>query len=51
MPFLSRAWHPATPPFFTAASLSVLRGAGHFTPVERPAEFAAAVAACAALPA
>jgi pimeloyl-ACP methyl ester carboxylesterase len=46
-PLFPPAWSDRIADFFADASLIRLPGAGHFTPLERPHEFAAAViAAC-----
>jgi pimeloyl-ACP methyl ester carboxylesterase len=40
-------WSDRIGDFFADARLTVLEGAGHFTPLERPREFASAVIAAA----
>jgi pimeloyl-ACP methyl ester carboxylesterase len=40
-------WSDRLGEFFTDARLTILEGAGHFTPLERPDEFATAVTAAA----
>jgi pimeloyl-ACP methyl ester carboxylesterase len=42
-PLFPREWSDRIGEFFAAARLSPLDGAGHFTPLERPEDFAAAV--------
>jgi pimeloyl-ACP methyl ester carboxylesterase len=42
-----RQWSDRLGEFFTDARLIRLDGAGHFTPLERPEDFAAAVTAAA----
>jgi len=42
-PLFPRAWSDRLPEFFSAAELEPLDGAGHFTPVEAPEAFAAAI--------
>jgi len=49
-PLFPVAWSDRIGEFFAAARLTILEGAGHFTPLERPHEFAAAVAAAAGIP-
>jgi pimeloyl-ACP methyl ester carboxylesterase len=44
-PLFPREWSDRIGEFFSAAELTWLDGAGHFSPLEAPAEFAAAVAA------
>ena len=46
-PLFPRAWSDRIGEFFAAATLTGLDGAGHFSPLEAPGEFAAAVAAAA----
>jgi pimeloyl-ACP methyl ester carboxylesterase len=46
-PLFPREWSDRIGEFFADARLSWLDGAGHFSPVEAPGEFAAAVAAAA----
>jgi len=46
-PLFPRAWSDRIGEFFADARLTWLDGAGHFSPLEAPAEFAAAVAAAA----
>jgi pimeloyl-ACP methyl ester carboxylesterase len=46
-PLFPRAWSDRIGEFFADARLSWLDGAGHFSPLEAPVEFAAAVAAAA----
>jgi pimeloyl-ACP methyl ester carboxylesterase len=47
-PLFPTAWSDRLGEFFAAARLAHLDGAGHFSPLERPHEFAAAVTAAAA---
>ena len=47
-PLFPRQWSDRLGGFFTDARLVHLDGAGHFTPLERPEDFAAAVTAAAA---
>ncbi len=47
-PLFPREWSDRTGEFFAAAELAWLDGAGHFSPLEAPGEFAAAVAAAVA---
>ncbi|HEY2957081.1 MAG TPA: alpha/beta hydrolase [Actinomycetota bacterium] len=42
-PLFPRAWSDRLPGFFSAAELQPLDGVGHFTPVEAPHAFAAAI--------
>ncbi|MBV9796101.1 MAG: alpha/beta hydrolase [Actinobacteria bacterium] len=42
-PLFPRAWSDRLEEFFSAATLRPVDGAGHFTPLECPAEFAAAI--------
>jgi pimeloyl-ACP methyl ester carboxylesterase len=42
-PLFPREWSDRIGEFFSAAELTWLDGAGHFSPLEAPAEFAAAV--------
>jgi pimeloyl-ACP methyl ester carboxylesterase len=42
-PLFPLEWSGRLGDFFTAATLTRLPGAGHFTPLERPDQFAAAV--------
>jgi pimeloyl-ACP methyl ester carboxylesterase len=44
-PLFPRQWSDRIGEFFAAAELSWLDGAGHFSPLEAPGEFAAAIAA------
>jgi pimeloyl-ACP methyl ester carboxylesterase len=44
-PLFPREWSDRIGEFFAAAELSWLDGAGHFSPLEAPGEFAAAIAA------
>ena len=44
-PLFPREWSDRIGEFFAAAELSWLEGAGHFSPLEAPGEFAAAIAA------
>ena len=44
-PLFPREWSDRIGEFFAAARLTWLDGAGHFSPLETPGEFAAAVAA------
>jgi pimeloyl-ACP methyl ester carboxylesterase len=44
-PLFPRAWSDRLDEFFADASLRHLDGAGHFSPLERPEEFAAAITA------
>ena len=46
-PLFPREWSDRIGEFFADARLSWLDGAGHFSPLEAPGEFAAAVAAAA----
>ena len=46
-PLFPVPWSDRIGEFFTDARLTILEGAGHFTPLERPREFAAAVIAAA----
>jgi pimeloyl-ACP methyl ester carboxylesterase len=46
-PLFPRAWSDRIGEFFAAATLTLLDGAGHFTPLECPETFAAAVTAAA----
>lgn len=46
-PLFPAAWSDRIGEFFTDARVTILEGAGHFTPLERPREFAAAVRAAA----
>ena len=46
-PLFPREWSDRIGEFFSAAELSWLDGAGHFSPLEAPEEFAAAIAAAA----
>ena len=46
-PLFPRAWSDRIGEFFAAAELTWLDGAGHFSPLEAPARFAAAVIAAA----
>jgi len=46
-PLFPVAWSDRLGEFFTDARLAILEGAGHFTPLERPQELAAAVTAAA----
>ncbi len=46
-PLFPREWSDRIGEFFAAAELAWLDGAGHFSPLEAPGEFAAAVAAAA----
>jgi pimeloyl-ACP methyl ester carboxylesterase len=46
-PLFPAGWSDQIGEFFADARLTVLEGAGHFTPLERPLEFAAAVTAAA----
>jgi len=46
-PLFPVAWSDRLGEFFTDARLTILEGAGHFTPLERPREFATAVIAAA----
>jgi pimeloyl-ACP methyl ester carboxylesterase len=46
-PLFPVPWSDRIGEFFTDARLTVLEGAGHFTPLERPDEFATAVTAAA----
>jgi pimeloyl-ACP methyl ester carboxylesterase len=46
-PLFPREWSDRVPEFFAHAQLTWLDGAGHFSPLEAPAEFAAAVLAAA----
>ena len=46
-PLFPREWSDRIGEFFAAAELTWLDGAGHFSPLEAPAEFAAAVTAAA----
>lgn len=48
-PLFPRQWSDRLDEFFTDARLIPLDGAGHFTPLERPEDFAAAVTAAAVL--
>ncbi len=47
-PLFPAEWSDRIDDFFSAARLTWLDGAGHFTPLERPREFAAAITAAAA---
>ena len=47
-PLFPREWSDRLGEFFAAAELTWLDGAGHFSPLEAPAEFAAAVTSAAA---
>ena len=49
-PLFPVRWSDRIGEFFTGARLVILEGAGHFTPLERPDEFAAAVTAAASAP-
>ena len=49
-PLFPRAWSDRLDEFFADVRLRSLDGAGHFTPLERPRDFAAAVAAAAGAP-
>ena len=42
-PLFPRSWSDRLADFFTAADLRLVNGAGHFVPLEAPAEFAAAI--------
>ena len=42
-PLFPRAWSDRLDAFFSAVELVELDGAGHFTPVEAPEEFASAI--------
>ena len=42
-PLFPRSWSDRLADFFTAADLRLVDGAGHFIPLEAPAEFAAAI--------
>jgi pimeloyl-ACP methyl ester carboxylesterase len=44
-PLFPAEWSDRLDDFFTDATLTILDGAGHFTPLERPRDFAAAVLA------
>ena len=44
-PLFPREWSDRIGEFFSAAELSWLDGAGHFSPLEAPEEFAAAIVA------
>lgn len=44
-PLFPRAWSDRIGEFFAAAELAWLDGAGHFSPLEAPGEFAAAILA------
>jgi pimeloyl-ACP methyl ester carboxylesterase len=44
-PLFPREWSDRIGEFFAAAELTWLDGAGHFSPLEAPAAFAAAVTA------
>ncbi len=46
-PLFPREWSDRIGEFFAAARLTWLDGAGHFSPLEAPGEFAAAVVAAA----
>ena len=46
-PLFPVPWSDRLGEFFTDARLTILEGAGHFTPLERPHEFATAVIAAA----
>ena len=46
-PLFPVPWSDRIGEFFTDARLTILEGAGHFTPLERPREFATAVIAAA----
>jgi pimeloyl-ACP methyl ester carboxylesterase len=46
-PLFPREWSDRIDDFFAAATLTLLDGVGHFTPIECPDKFAAAVAAAA----
>ena len=46
-PLFPRAWSDRIDEFFAAATLTLLDGVGHFTPLECPDTFARAVAAAA----
>ncbi len=46
-PLFPVQWSDRIGEFFTDARVTILQGAGHFTPLERPREFAAAVTAAA----
>jgi len=48
-PLFPRAWSDRIDEFFSDVSLRHLDGAGHFSPLERPEEFAAAITAASAL--
>jgi pimeloyl-ACP methyl ester carboxylesterase len=49
-PLFPAAWSDRIGEFFADARLTILEGAGHFTPLERPLEFATAVIAAAGTP-
>jgi len=49
-PLFPRAWSDRIDEFFTDARLRYVDGAGHFTPVECPDDFAEALAAAANVP-
>jgi pimeloyl-ACP methyl ester carboxylesterase len=42
-PLFPRSWSDRLAEFFTSADLRQVHGAGHFIPLEAPAEFAAAI--------
>ena len=46
-PLFPREWSDRIGEFFAAAELAWLDGAGHFSPLEAPASFAAAIVAAA----
>jgi pimeloyl-ACP methyl ester carboxylesterase len=46
-PLFPREWSDRIGEFFAAAELAWLDGAGHFSPLEAPGEFAAAIVAAA----
>jgi pimeloyl-ACP methyl ester carboxylesterase len=48
-PLFPREWSDRVDDFFAAARLTWLDGAGHFSPLERPRDFAAAITAAAGL--
>jgi pimeloyl-ACP methyl ester carboxylesterase len=46
-PLFPREWSDRIDEYYAAARLTPLDGAGHFTPLERPRDFAAAIIAAA----
>jgi pimeloyl-ACP methyl ester carboxylesterase len=48
-PLFPRAWSDRLDDFFTNVRLRYVDGVGHFTPLECPREFAAALAAAAGI--